>query len=72
MFAPVQCPTVVKFMVVKSHLGFRILSQKYIANPFLKSSNAHIAFEISFRVVSDQIICRLGRSSEYATSIEES
>lgn len=57
MFAPVQCPITVKFMVVKSQLGFRILSQKYIVNPFLKSSNAHIAFEISFRVAPEQIIC---------------
>lgn len=56
MFAPVHCPTTVKLIVVKSQLGFGVLNQKYILNPFLKSSNAHTVFEISFRVAPEQII----------------
>lgn len=56
MYAPVHCPTTTKLIVVKSQLGFGILNQKYIANPFLKNSNAHTVFEISFTVAPEQII----------------
>lgn len=68
MFAPVHCPTTVKFLIVKLQLGFRALSQKYIAYPFLKNGNAHAIFEMHFRVVPGHSICWLGRRSEYATS----